>query len=239
MLAKRNLSDALITMTGVGIKRLDSWLICDIDLTVKAHDVIAIIGANGSGKSTLIKALLGLIPPTQGTITKAKGVHLGYVPQKFVIPKTLPLTVADLLAQSLQRLPKAKQATLYTLLNISPLLKKQVATLSGGETQRVLLARALLDKPTVLVLDEPAQGLDPDAQRLLYDLLATLPQRLGCALLVVSHDLTWVMQTSQHVICLDKHICCQGDPKSVLSSPKFSAIFANHLPTKTPSDTRI
>lgn len=220
-------------MSNVGVKR-DSWLIYDIDLHINYGDVIAIIGANGSGKSTLIKTLLGLIVPTQGTVTKHPAARLGYVPQRFVLPKTLPLTVSDLLAQSTGATTLMQQK-IDTLLNINPLLTKQVGTLSGGETQRVLLAKALLDNPTVLVLDEPVQGLDSDAEQMLYELLNALPTLLNCAVVVVSHDLHWVMQATKHVICLNKHIQCQGTPQQVSVSPQFLASFGRFIPSPTPA----
>lgn len=203
-------------------------LVQDINLAIYAGDVVSLIGPNGAGKSTLVKLIVGLLSPTQGHIHRQKKLRLGYVPQKFSPPAILPLQVKNLLAQaSKHRLSPSEQQTVIDTLGVSPLLKSQVATLSGGELQRVLLAKALLDKPDLLVLDEPMQGLDPDAQIRLYELIDSLPSFLRCAMLVVSHDLHWVMKGTKQVICLNKHICCQGVPSDIAYDEHFVALFGN------------
>lgn len=218
---------SLLSLHQIGYSVQGVPLVMGIDLAIYPDDVITLIGPNGAGKSTLVKLILGLLPPTTGTITSQKPI-IGYVPQKFTLPAILPLQVKDLLAQALpHRLSQEQQHQVYDNLTLSPLLTKQVASLSGGELQRVLLAKALLDKPELLVLDEPMQGLDPEAQTLLYQLIDTLPDFLRCAMLIVSHDLHWVMTGTKHVICLNKHICCQGTPSDITYLPAFTALFGN------------
>ncbi len=201
-------------------------LVSDIDLTMMAEDTISIIGPNGAGKSTLVKLMLGLLTPTSGKIIKDKNLMIGYVPQKFSVPNILPLRVTDLLSQtSKKRLTKAEKQQLFDALSLHTLLDRQLINLSGGETQRVLLARALLEKPNLLILDEPMQGLDPETEEFLYQFIDNLPEFLRCAMLVVSHDLHWVMKGSRHVICLNKHICCQGQPIDIQAKDEFQQLF--------------
>lgn len=204
-------------------------LIHDVSLDIYPNEIISLIGPNGAGKSTLVKLILGLLPISRGTIDKSTNLIISYVPQKFSVPMILPLRVMDLLAQIRKnRLTHAQQYEIFGILNINPLLKSQVSTLSGGELQRVLLAKALLDKPELLILDEPMQGLDPEAQTLLYDLLDKLPDFLRCAMLVVSHDLHWVMKDAKRVICLNRHICCEGIPSHIATLPEFISLFGQY-----------
>ncbi|MBS9780293.1 MAG: metal ABC transporter ATP-binding protein [Moraxellaceae bacterium] len=201
-------------------------LVSDIDLTIAPNDMISIIGRNGAGKSTLVKLMLGLLTPTTGEIIRAKKLVIGYVPQKFSIPNILPLRVIDLLNQATQgRITTNEKEQLFKQLSLKKLLNKQLINLSGGETQRVLLARALLEKPNLLILDEPMQGLDPETEEFLYRFIDNLPSFLQCAMLVVSHDLHWVMKGSRHVICLNKHICCQGQPIDIQDKDEFQQLF--------------
>lgn len=202
-------------------------LLNDISFQILANEKISVIGPNGAGKSTLMKLMLGLIQPTSGKITCHPQLRLGYVPQKFSVPPILPLRVEDLLAQIPKRLTAEEQAFLYDRLSVKPLLKKQVIHLSGGETQRILLARALLSKPNLLILDEPMQGLDPESERWLYEFIDDLPPFLQCAMVVVSHDLHWVMRGSRRVICLNKHICCEGQPSDLGVSEEFKKLFGH------------
>ena len=154
---------------------------------------------------------------------------MSYVPQKFSVPTILPLQVKDLLKQSHpNRLTAPQKQFVLDKLFLEPLLSRQIHTLSGGETQRVLMARALLDKPSLLILDEPMQGLDPDSETLLYEFIDNMPDFLQCAMLVVSHDLHWVMKGSRHVVCLNKHICCQGVPADIAITPEFTALFGQY-----------
>lgn len=203
-------------------------LVHNISLDIYPYEVVSLIGPNGAGKSTLVKLILGLISPSEGYIYRQKNLLLGYVPQKFNPPAILPLKVSNLLAQANKhRLSHDEQQAVLTSLDINTLLSSQVTTLSGGELQRVLLAKALLDKPDLLVLDEPMQGLDPDAQIRLYELIDGLPDFLRCAMLVVSHDLHWVMKGTKRVVCLNKHICCQGTPSDIAYDEHFVALFGN------------
>lgn len=202
-------------------------LLSNISLSIERGEKISVIGPNGAGKSTLMKLILGLLTPTSGHIKRHPKLEIGYVPQKFSIPAILPLRVQDLLAQTKNRLTAEQQAFLYQRLSVTPLLKKQVIHLSGGETQRILLARSLLSKPDLLILDEPMQGLDPESERWLYEFIDDLPPFLQCAMVVVSHDLHWVMRGSRRVICLNKHICCEGQPSDLGVSQEFKKLFGH------------
>lgn len=202
-------------------------LLNNISLQIRPYEKMSVIGPNGAGKSTLMKLILGLITPTSGQITRHPDLEIGYVPQKFVIPSILPLRVQDLLGQIKTRLTEDQHSFLFERLSITPLLKKQVIHLSGGETQRVLLARSLLSKPNLLILDEPMQGLDPESERWLYEFIDDLPEFLQCAMVVVSHDLHWVMRGSRRVICLNKHICCEGQPSDLGVSDEFKKLFGH------------
>lgn len=202
-------------------------LLNNISMQIKPYEKISVIGPNGAGKSTLMKLILGLISPTSGKIIRHPELEIGYVPQKFTIPSILPLRVQDLLGQIKTRLNVEQHAYLFEQLSINPLLKKQVIHLSGGETQRVLLARSLLSKPNLLILDEPMQGLDPESERWLYEFIDDLPEFLQCAMVVVSHDLHWVMRGSRRVICLNKHICCEGQPSDLGISQEFKKLFGH------------
>lgn len=200
-------------------------LLTNISLDIHPYEKMTVIGPNGAGKSTLMKLMLGLLTPTTGKLTRHPELTIGYVPQKFSVPAILPLRVEDLLAQVNMKLTKSQQALLYDSLSIQPLLKQQVLHLSGGETQRILLARSLLGKPNLLILDEPMQGLDPESERWLYEFIDDLPDFLQCAMVVVSHDLHWVMRGSRRVICLNKHICCEGQPSNLEVSEEFKLLF--------------
>lgn len=202
-------------------------LVEDVSFEIKPFDVISLIGPNGAGKSTLVKLILGLVKPSKGKITRQK-IKIGYVPQKFSTPAILPLRVRDLLAQATCPFDKDNKQVILDSLLIGILADKQVIKLSGGELQRVLLCRALLQKPDLLVLDEPMQGLDPEAQKRLYALIDYLPDFVRCAMLVVSHDLHWVMKGTRRVICLNKHICCQGVPSDIAHLPEFVALFGQY-----------
>lgn len=219
----------LLKLSDVGYCVGQNRLISDISFELGADEMLSIIGPNGAGKSTLMKLILGLLKPTSGQIVRDKNLRMGYVPQRFSVAPILPLRVQDLLDQQANhRLSQSESDFIYDNLSLKNLLKKQVHYLSGGEMQRVLLARALLDKPNLLILDEPMQGLDPDAQAWLYQFIDELPGFLRCAMLVVSHDLHWVMRGSRRVLCLNKHICCQGVPSELAVSDEFRRLFGHY-----------
>lgn len=220
----------ILQLDQVSYRVSDGDLVSGVSMSIHAGEMISLIGPNGAGKSTLVKLILGLLTPTKGKITK-KVRQISYVPQRFNVPTILPLRVIDLLRQANpKRLTQAQKDDIFDKLSITSLLPKQMHHLSGGETQRVLLARALLDKPELLILDEPMQGLDPESESWLYQFLDQLPDFLQCAMLVVSHDLHWVMKGSRRVICLNKHICCQGVPSQIAIAPEFVQLFGYQAP---------
>ena len=219
----------LLSLSDISYHIGQQRILSHIDIDIAVNETVSLIGPNGAGKSTLVKLVLGLIEPTNGQITPHQKLQLGYVPQRFTVAPILPLRVCDLLAQAdKKRLTAEQRQFIFEKLSLTHLLSRQMLHLSGGETQRVLLARALLDKPNLLILDEPMQGLDPDTEVWLYQFIDELPEFLRCAMLVVSHDLHWVMKGSRRVICLNKHICCEGQPSELAISSEFQKLFGHH-----------
>ena len=199
-------------------------ILSHIDLTIERGEIVTIIGPNGSGKSTLLRALLGIARPSSGRVTQVAGLRIGYVPQRLHIDPGLPLTVARFMSLPERHTTNVITAAL-TRVGVSGTEGQQMAALSGGQFQRVLLARAFLSRPDVLMLDEPTQGLDQPGEAALYTLIAKMRAELNCAVLMVSHDLHVVMSASDRVICLNRHICCQGAPRVVSNAPEYRALF--------------
>jgi zinc transport system ATP-binding protein len=195
-----------------------------VSMAVEPGEIVTILGPNGSGKSTLLRALLGILVPDAGNVTRAPGLKIGYVPQKLAIDPSLPLSVRRFLSLP-HRVTEAEAAAALYRVGMEDSGLKPMAGLSGGQLQRVMLARALLGKPGLLVLDEPTQGLDQPGEAAFYRLIEEVRQDTGAAVLMVSHDLHVVMAASDRVICLNHHICCQGTPRVVSAAPEYRALF--------------
>lgn len=196
----------------------------DITLTVAPGEIVTILGPNGSGKSTLLRALLGIVPVAEGRILREAGLRVGYVPQKLTIDRTLPITVRRFLSLPVRVTDRAAAEALARV-GMAGQEGEQMTTLSGGQLQRVLLARALLGKPQLLMLDEPTSGLDQPGEAAFYRLIEEVRRDTGAAVLMVSHDLHVVMAASDRVICLNGHICCEGTPRVVSTAPEYRALF--------------
>jgi zinc transport system ATP-binding protein len=195
----------------------------DVSLAVLPGEIVTVIGPNGAGKTTLLRVVLGLQRPDAGRVHRRSGLRVGYVPQRFAIDESLPLTVRRFLAL----VPAAEPQIAAALgeVGAAHTLALPVQTLSGGELQRVLLARALLRRPELLVLDEPAQGVDITGQAELFALIRRIRDSTGCGVLLVSHDLHLVMAATDRVICLNHHVCCSGHPEAVSRDPAYRALF--------------
>ena len=196
----------------------------DISLAVEPGEIITVVGPNGSGKSTLLRALLGILPPAAGRVARAPGLRLGYVPQRLQIDRSMPITVRRFLSLPV-RVTDVQAAEVLVRVGMDGSATLQMAALSGGQLQRVLLARALLARPQVLMLDEPTQGLDQPGEAAFYRLIEEVRAGTGCAVLMVSHDLHVVMAASDRVVCLNGHVCCEGTPQVVSSAPEYRALF--------------
>jgi zinc transport system ATP-binding protein len=196
-----------------------------ISMSISQGEITTVIGPNGAGKSTLLKIILGLIAPDNGTIERSSELRIGYMPQKLYVDPTLPLTTHRFLRLADVSASACDEALALT--GISDLKNDSFQSLSGGEIQRVLLARAILRRPNLLVLDEPVQGVDINGQNELYRIITNLKETLNCGVVLVSHDLHLVMSDSDHVICLNQHICCQGKPEKVTQDPAYINIFGN------------
>lgn len=216
----------LIRLKSVGVSFGESVILKDISFNLKAGRILTLLGPNGAGKSTIIRLVLGLLAPSSGKIERQHSLGIGYVPQKLYLDPTMPLTVKRFMTLK----PGVKDKDILPALervNAAKLINAPMQKLSGGESQRVLLARALLNQPQLLVLDEPTQGVDVNGQLALYDLINQLRNELGCAILMVSHDLHLVMAKTDEVLCLNGHICCSGTPDVVSSHPEFIAMFGS------------
>lgn len=196
----------------------------DVSLHVGKAEIVTILGPNGSGKSTLLRALLGIVSPSHGSVTRAEGLRIGYVPQKLHIDQSMPITARRFLSLP-QRHSLAETDAALARVGIPEAADRPMTGLSGGQFQRVLLARALLTKPDLLVLDEPTQGLDQPGEAAFYRLIDEVRHQTGAGVLMVSHDLHVVMSASDRVICLNGHICCEGTPRVVSNAPEYRALF--------------
>jgi zinc transport system ATP-binding protein len=214
----------LIAADGLSIRLDGQEVLSRVTLRLHPGEIVTILGPNGSGKSTLLRALLGILPPSGGQVTRRPGLVIGYVPQKLAVDRTLPMTVRRFLSLP-RRVPDAEAAAALTRVGLPEVAAKQMADLSGGQFQRVLLARALLARPDILILDEPTQGLDQPGEAAFYRLIEEVRRETGVAVLMVSHDLHVVMAASDRVICLNGHICCEGTPRVVSNAPEYRALF--------------
>ena len=196
----------------------------DINLKIDAGEIVTILGPNGSGKSTLLRALLGIVPVAEGRIARAPGLRIGHVPQKLTVDRTMPITVRRFLSLPVRVSDQAATEALARV-GMAGQEAEQMTTLSGGQLQRVLLARALLGRPQILMLDEPTSGLDQPGEAAFYRLIEEVRAETGAAVLMISHDLHVVMAASDRVICLNGHICCEGTPRVVSNAPEYRALF--------------
>lgn len=217
-------AEPLIRAAGLGIERGGRWLIHDVDLTVSSGEIVTLIGPNGGGKTTVLRALLGLIDPDAGEVWRRPKLTVGYLPQRVQIDTTLPLTVARLMTTT-RRHPRRDVVAALAQTGVDRHLDHPVQSLSGGELQRVLLARALLGRPDLLVLDEPVQGVDYAGEATLYELIANIRDHFACGVLLVSHDLHVVMAATDRVICLNHHVCCTGAPQEVTQDVEYRRLF--------------
>ncbi len=202
----------------------ENTVISDVSMQLKKGEITTLIGPNGAGKTTLVKAILGLLRPSSGKVIRSENLRIGYMPQKLHIDATFPLTVERFLKTAAFSEDEDRLRALLAV-GAEMLLNHSVHSLSGGEMQRVLLARALLRKPELLVLDEPAQGVDINGQIELYSLIASIRDQYGCAVVMISHDLHLVMAATDQVICLNSHICCSGHPEQVSTDPSYIELF--------------
>ena len=219
---------SLLSASGISYRIAGRQILQDISLEVWPDKILTLIGPNGAGKTTLIRLLLGLSPLQTGAVRRAPGLRIGYVPQRVNIEDTMPLRVRDFLRLGGKYSAAAMQQAL-TEVDAASVFESPIQKISGGELQRVLLARALLKNPELLVLDEPAQGVDVVGQQALYNLISAIREKHHCAVLMVSHDLHLVMAATDTVVCLNSHVCCTGHPQDVSEHPEYLRMFGNTL----------
>ena len=216
-------NNILVKLNEVGFQQNKKWLVKGVSLQVERSKIVTLIGPNGSGKSTTAKIALGIYKNIEGKVEKFTN-NIGYVPQKISIDWTLPLRVKDFMLLTDNLKDDALDEAL-TLTGVKHLKDKNLGNLSGGEFQRVLLARAISKKPELLVLDEPVQGVDFTGEIALYELIKKISEKLNCGILLISHDLHTVMTATDHVVCLNGHVCCSGSPKDVARNNEYKALF--------------
>ena len=214
----------LIDVRGIAVRFGGAQILRNVSLTIAPGEIVTVVGPNGSGKSTLMRVLIGAVPVQHGTVARARGLRLGYVPQKLALDRTLPITVRRFLDLPLAVTAATAQAALDNA-GVGQVAGRQMADLSGGQFQRVLLARAILNDPQLLILDEATQGLDQPGAAQFYQQIARVRDTLDCAVVMVSHELHVVMSASDRVICLNGHICCEGTPAVVSAAPAYRELF--------------
>ena len=216
----------LIEAQALAVRLGGNQVLHDVSMVIERGEIVTIVGPNGSGKSTLLRALIGAVTPTGGQVRRAPGLRIGYVPQRLHIDPTLPMTVMRFLALPRRRARDALRAALERA-GLPDLRHRQMADLSGGQFQRVLLARALMDAPDLLILDEGTQGLDQPGSAAFYRRIEEVRREMGCGVLMVSHELHVVMSASDRVICLNGHVCCEGRPEIVAQAEEYRALFGS------------
>lgn len=218
------MSPPLIAARDLTVRLGGRTVLAGVDVEIHAGEIVTIVGPNGSGKSTFLRALIGAVPLSAGRIERSPGLRIGYVPQKLAIDASLPMTVRRFLGLP-RRIGRAQAMAALERAGVPGLHDRQMTDLSGGQFQRVLLARALLDQPQILLLDEATQGLDQPGSAAFYRQIEAVRRDLGCAVLMVSHDLHVVMAASDRVLCMNGHICCEGTPEVVAGAPEYRALF--------------
>ena len=216
-------NNTLVILKDAGYRQNDKWLVKGVSLAVEKGKIVTLIGPNGSGKSTTAKIALGIFKKIEGEVEKYTN-KIGYVPQKISIDWTLPLRVYDFLTLT-ENISEVAIDEALSLTGVIHLKNKNLGNLSGGEFQRVLLARAISKKPELLVLDEPVQGVDFTGEIALYELIKKISDQLNCGILLISHDLHTVMSATDHVVCLNGHVCCSGSPIDVAKNNEYKALF--------------
>lgn len=217
---------SLIEGRGLGLTLSGREVLWDVDLAVSPGEIVTIVGPNGSGKTSLLRLLIGAAQPSRGEVIRAPGLRIGYVPQRLVPDGRMPISVARFLSLP-RRVTRDEARRVLDSTGAADLIDRPLARLSGGQTQRVLLARALLHKPHLLLLDEPTTGLDQPGSARFYRLIERIAGETGAAVLMVSHELHVVMSASDRVICLNGHVCCAGTPEHVSSAPAYRELFGN------------
>lgn len=215
---------AMISARGLSLRRSGRSLLTGVDLDIRQGEIVTLIGPNGAGKTTLVRLVLAIERPDDGEIRRKAGLRIGYVPQRFDVDAAIPMTVERFLSLGLDVAAGPVEKRLAEV-GADKLAGRQLSRLSGGELQRVLIARALLRRPDLLVLDEPVRGVDYVGEAELYALIGRLRQRHGFAVLLVSHDLHVVMAQSDRVVCLNRHVCCSGVPHAVAAHPEYVRLF--------------
>ena len=215
----------LLKIEDVGLLKNNKWLVKGVSLEVKQGEIVTLIGPNGSGKSTTAKIALGIYKEVEGKVKKFTN-KIGYVPQKISVDWTLPIRVIDFM--SLTDEPTNEQINIaLNLTGVEHLRNKSLGNLSGGEFQRVLIARAIAKQPELLVLDEPVQGVDFKGEVVLYELIKKISEELNCGILLISHDLHVVMAATDFVVCLNGHVCCSGTPQVVAKNNEYKELFGD------------
>jgi len=214
----------LLTAEGIDVRFGSRSVLAHVSLAVHRGEIVSLIGPNGAGKTTLVRVVLGLLAPARGRVATKPGLRIGYMPQALAVDEILPITAARFLALS-GITDRSRIARALDLVGAARVAEGQLRDLSGGELRRVVLARAILRNPDLLVLDEPVQGVDVVGQSELYDLITGLRDRTGCGILMVSHDLHVVMATTDKVVCINHHVCCTGHPETVSRHPEYLALF--------------
>ncbi len=218
----------LLSAENVSYVKRGKTILSDVSLQLCSKEIITLIGPNGAGKTSLIRILLGLSAASSGKVQRQKDLRLGYVPQRITVPEVMPIRVVDFLnVTGLYDLEQCRQ--MLEEVNCAYLLTSPMQNISGGEMQRVLLARALLKNPQLLVLDEPASGMDIIGQQALYETIRRIRDKHDCGILMVSHDLHLVMAATDRVICLNAHICCTGHPDDVSEHPEYIKLFGDAI----------
>tara|TARA_B100000424_G_C22930056_1_gene494765 strand:+ start:585 stop:1307 length:723 start_codon:yes stop_codon:yes gene_type:complete len=216
----------LIKAENISVTRNKKEILKNINIVINQKDFITILGPNGAGKSMLLKCLLGFYKPDNGLITKSPKLKISYTPQDFTIDKSIPITALDFITLN-KKIENKKITEISQEFKIEKILKQQLSTLSGGELQKILIVRSLVDNPNLLILDEPTQNLDVSGQLNFYKFLNQIYKDRNISILMVSHDLHMVMSSTKKVICLSNHICCSGEPSTITKDPEFANLFGH------------
>ncbi len=217
---------SLVTVENLSLSYGANTVLHYVNMDIEPGEIVTIVGPNGSGKTSLLRAIIGAVKPSVGQVSLKPGLKIGYVPQKLHIDPTLPISVERFMRLT-HNVPRRDCVAALETAGVPDLLRRQMSQLSGGQFQRVLLARALINRPDVLLLDEATQGLDQPGSASFYRQIEDVRRETGCAILMISHELHVVMSASDRVICLNGHVCCEGSPAVVASAPEYRALFGS------------